>query len=607
MCGINLIINKTKNRVEVQSILAMNKAIIHRGRDFQQAIELKSNQQIWLGHTRLEIIDCNASSHQPFVSQDERYALIFNGEIYNYLQLKAKLQKEGVSFESEGDGEVLFQWLIHKGINTIQHLEGMFAFAFVDTYQEQIWLVRDQAGMKPLHYFENDNYLIASSEIQGIFASGLVSKELDVEQITPYLHYRFPTEIFFKGIKSLESGKVMECFQGQIKSIENYSQKPQHKQYTDDELLKLVEDKLQKSVEKHLQADVPIGLFLSGGVDSTLLLALLQEIGYPQMQTFSIIHDEKDTSFGTEDTHYTRLAVEQYGAKHTELHLAEDSYGLYLDFVSKINQPIGDGAFFLTYLLSQKAKEEVKVVWSGAGADEYFGGYNRHHAFNAYLNYFHGKPHLIHSFQKFSHLLPTGFSHPLRKQFQLMKKMTNRIHISPKQTFLNFTSLNIPFASFTKYTDEYFDLQEALEYDQKHYLVEDVLSLSDQASMMAGIEMRMPYLDTNLIHLLHTVSAKQLVQKPSKWILKKLLQERGGSVYTQRKKEGFGIPFGQWIRRDKRWLSILNNQHAVVYKYLNYSEVQKIITSHLNYRQDFTLELWSLLLLSYWLEYHFSN
>lgn len=607
MCGINFIINKKEKNLDKSHINWMNHAIFHRGPDYQHFLEIKEQQQLFFGHTRLEILDKTSASHQPFVSENERYFLVFNGEIYNFLALKKQLQHKGIVFKSEGDTEVLFNWLIYKGIEFIAQLEGMFAFVFYDKLKNKTWIVRDKSGMKPVFYYQNDDFFILSSESEGILKSKLVDEKLNENQIGHYLFYKFPSKgtTFFEGIQELENGNVLVLQDGKIQEKYKYYQTHSKIIIDDHELLEIVEKRLLESVDKHLQVDVPMGLFLSGGVDSTLLLALLQEKGYEKFPTFSISHQANEESFGTQDYIYTQKAAKQYNSNHQELLFDSSILSKYDDFLANINQPIGDGAFFLTHLLSEFASKSVKAVWSGAGADEYFAGYNRHQAFDLYLKYFSTHQNRLSLFQKMGEILPTGFNHPLRKHFRLFQKFALQVNKNPQQTFLNFTKLNFPTAilkkPFLEEMENSFQLDNALVYDQENFLIADVLNLSDQMTMQHGMEMRMPFLDTNLVNLMEKISSKQLLKHGKKWVLKELLKKRGGEIYANRKKEGFGVPFGEWIRKNQKFIEFLKDPQLKIYDFVDYKQIQLLVNNHLLHHQDYTMELWSLILLAKWL------
>jgi asparagine synthase (glutamine-hydrolysing) len=391
MCGINFILDK-KGVLDGKPIHQMNHATQHRGPDHSGFYNLlKDGKNLYFAASRLKIMDLSDNANQPFVSEDGNYILVFNGEIYNYHDIKNTLLHKGYTFKSSSDTEVLFHALIESGDRIIKKLNGMFALIFYDRNNDRLFFARDRAGMKPLFYYEDDLFLIASSEIKGILASGLVKKELDEQQIPHYLKFRVARKpsTFFKNIFELEEGRII-CKTGhntEIDDYDSYIQKdltPIH----DAQLIEKVEETIYEAFLRHTIADVPLGLFLSGGVDSTLLLALAQR-ERKSLPTFSIIHEENTRSYGTMDGLYSRLAVKKFGNSldHHEIIASPDILNEVDDLIGQMDQPIGDSAALLTWFLSRYAKNMVKTVLSGTGADEFFAGYNRHHAFYHYLKH----------------------------------------------------------------------------------------------------------------------------------------------------------------------------------------------------------------------------
>lgn len=633
MCGIHLILDK-KGGLDEQAIQGMLASMHHRGPDHHHFYRQKQdNLQLFIGHNRLKIIDLSDQANQPFISHDRRYILSFNGEIYNYTALRKKLF-DHYPFKTQSDTEVLLYWLIDHQIShprlpsqhlssAFQALEGMYSFIFYDTYYKTLILARDALGIKPLFYFESEDYLIASSEIKGILASGLVRKTLNESQIFPYLQYRFAQkpQTFFKNIFQIESPKIWQIpSTSAMKSqeIKHFVPQPDNsKPISQHKVLSSLKDTWFSSLRAQIRADVPFGIFLSGGVDSTLMLASLKELGYAAIPTFSVGYAH--SSFGTEDAHFARLAAKMYKAQHHEIEVGIEDISEIENIVQYLDQPIGDAAVWLTYHLSKFASSQVRVILSGAGADELFAGYNRHWAFHQYLKYrsfFSFLPIL----KKIPHF-PEGKSHPWRKYFRLFNRFVHQLDArSPSQTFLNFTKLD---------SDQLFSrgqleaggqnnwpalsdknslwLEAALKYDRHHFLSEDVLALSDQMSMQHSLEIRVPYLDPKMTSWIDQVNPEIILAQGQKWLLKSLLQKQGGAIFTQRKKEGFGMPFGQWFKNPKAqaWQAQLKNPQSLLWEFIDYSKVQRILNLHLNHHRDFSSEIWAILLLSWWLKHHF--
>jgi asparagine synthase (glutamine-hydrolysing) len=616
MCGINLIIDKA-NQLDSGPIEKMNQALYHRGPDNNSFEKLNFHgQRIHLGHTRLKIIDLCDSANQPFTSENGKYHLLFNGMIYNFYQLKNQLIDEGISFETRSDTEVLFHWLLKKGKGGLSDLDGMFALVFIDLELGEIIAARDQFGMKPLYFFNDENYLIISSEIKGIFASGLVEKRLNKSQIPYYLNFRYcaAPQTFFLDILSIMPGECLTIRNNFTSNNFNKINKMQARVLEDTELIKSVETTLVETLGNYMIADVPVGLFLSGGIDSTLLLSMIKENYNQPIPTFSIV--TKAASFGTKDGYYAEKAAKQYGTDHFAVPIGIELLDEFDDIIDNMDQPIGDSAYMLTHHLSKFTKDKVRVVLSGAGADEWFGGYNRLWAFRKYLKYYNllkGQNQVLKTTSKF---LPTGFNYPFRKKMQLAKKFIHAIDASPSATWQKMISFDLfPLVGHKHYWNDLsrdddfqsYHLGKAIEHDKKNYLVNDILALNDQFTMSNNIEMRMPYLSKSLNDLCQSITPETMLKNGQKWILKELLKQYGGQTYVNRLKEGFGIPFGQWLnhRESMHLVDFLNNENCYIFEFIDREVLQSYFYQHRKGWADNSLLLWSVITLAHWLEKEF--
>ncbi len=617
MCGINLVIDK-KHLLDETIIRKMNAATNHRGPDSSRFGKYDfSTNVIYIGNNRLKIIDTSDNANQPFISYDGRYCLSFNGEIYNYQELRKHLA-EKYTFLTSSDSEVLLYHLIEYGIEGIKELNGMFAFVFYDSKTGITLVARDRHGIKPIYYSDNTNFLLLSSEIKGILSAGLIKKEFNSKQIPHYLKYKYAQrpETFYKNILEVEPGYLLEIKEGfvQLKKwfqIETSAVEKQNASTVVHDVKKL----LFKAVESQLRSDVSNGIFLSGGIDSTLLLAITNEMGIKNIPSFSVINSSEDRNFGTNDYLYAEKAAKLYNSEHSQISIDSEILTHSEELFHQLDQPIGDSALLLTWLLSTHASKSIRVALSGAGADEWFAGYNRHWAYNKYLTTFYGNNFLIKSSSAISGLIPEGFSHPLRKQARLWNKFTSKITTDPIETYDNFRSQNFPadlFSSFTltnsseKYSNKKL-LDLALTKDRNEYLVSDILMLTDKMSMLKSLEVRVPYLDNNLTNYLSTTSSAFLLKNGQKWILKEILQSLGGKEFTSRKKEGFGMPVGKWIKekQSKYLLQHIENKNSSIYNYISFEIVNKMLSDHLLNKKDYTSELWSLIVLTNWLQNEF--
>jgi asparagine synthase (glutamine-hydrolysing) len=624
MCGLNFILDK-KNQLTAEAIGRMNVATRHRGPDFTTFKTHATEKQTWyFGHNRLTILDRSAAANQPFYSPDGRYLLIYNGEIYNYRQLRSGFQKQGYTFQTESDTEVLLALLISEGVAGLPKLNGMFAFAFFDTQTDTLLIARDRFGMKPLYYAETPQALLLSSEIKGILAADIIPKVLNESQLAHYLtfkHSRKP-QTFFRNILELEEG-TYGIYQNEKWQFGKYPSGFSAETPTvlsSEALVTETEKLLQNSLEAQLQADVPVGLFLSGGVDSTLLLALLNQAGHRNFPVFSVVNSEAERSFGSDDFYFAREAARQYGARHHVFELDHSILKDAIPLLESFDQPIADGAVLLTSFLSEQARPYIKVALSGAGADELFAGYNRHRAFFKYLHHQNllllARPFL----QTLAPMLPTGTANPWRRQFRLIRKLATKIQAKPELTFQHFAGMEPELRDLLLYRPDTFFAQNptdfpdktaalrwALDHDQHQYLISDILALTDQASMRHGLEVRAPYLDNALHHFTQTLTPEVLFRHGQKWLLKEVLRKHKGEKYLRRAKEGFGMPLGLWLKNvENAWLlEPLKNPGHILFQYLNFDRTQQLLHNHLQNRQDFSVEIWALLALAYWLQKHF--
>ncbi|HEY8401775.1 MAG TPA: asparagine synthase (glutamine-hydrolyzing) [Cytophagaceae bacterium] len=597
----------------------MNKALRHRGPDASGWKEVRRKEKsVYLGNTRLKIIDLSDKANQPLVYKD-RYYLSYNGEIYNYRELKQNLEAE-FSFQSNSDSEVLLYHLVKHGIEGLNDLNGMFGFAFYDAYEDCLLIARDRFGIKPVYYFYSDGELIISSELRGIFASGLVEKSLRPEAIEEYLTYKFTLKpnTFYQSVYELEEGKVLTLDNDQLKIFSYLSNPPVNEKvdWSRHLLVERTESLLKESLQRQLRSDVPAGLFLSGGVDSTLLLALGCELGF-NIPCFSICNSKEDKNFGTEDFLFAEKAATKYKAEFHPLPINESFLDSFPEFIQSIDQPVADGATMLTWGLSEHAGKHVKVILTGAGADELFAGYNRHYGFYQYLKYFHKSP--LGSFIKLAgDLLPTANTSSFSKPARLIKKFA-RMERDPALTYLNFASLNTGLFEVKHDKNRFFPVyiqnqkqllfRAGLQFDKSQYLISDILALTDGMAMQYSLETRVPFLDNDLDTFVSQIPAIKLIEHGQKWILKEILNKKGGNKeFTARKKEGFGMPLGKWWRtkQGRKILESLENKNNLIYTRISYKKLSNLLESHFNHKTDLSGELWALAVLTEWLEKEFN-
>jgi asparagine synthase (glutamine-hydrolysing) len=591
MCGLHCIVDFTC-QVSAESIQKMLQSTTHRGKDNTQYQTLQENKfQIFLGHNLLQINTNSPLAFQPFSDEKQSCWLIFNGEIYNFREIDKKFCFEN---KSKSDTETLWHYLqkVSENPSLWGELEGIFAFIFYDSQREILLTARDEWGVKPLYMYQDSQKWLFASEVQSFWASGLLTAQIRQEAITEYLLYKFalPPHTFFKQIHAHPTALCIHSLQSNQKTEIAYLLKKEGFQtnWNKNFILKRSEELLEQAIHNQVQGTYPPALLLSGGADSTLLLALAQKLGY-QLPAFSFCTNEKNF---TQDAFYIQKAQEIYEVKTEKICISDKDAELLSELVCQMDYPVADSAFLATFLLSRKAHEQgFRVLWSGAGADELFVGYHRHWAFYWYLM----MPKKWLNAQKIFDFLPKN---------RLQRKFFQNLDISTTQTFLNFASLDIFQPKKHHYFTEITNLQEALDWEMKYYLPADLLKINDFWGMRNTLEIRVPYLDKNLSDFARQIPAEIRLKYGKKWILKEILRKNKGKIFTTRSKEGLGIPFGNWLRKnEKKFLWAFAEQSPnPLFEFVSQERVKFLLYNHQNGKADYTSELFALYVLAEWLK-----
>ncbi|WP_215226575.1 asparagine synthase (glutamine-hydrolyzing) [Echinicola shivajiensis] len=591
MCGINLVLNFSTAGKE--AIKLMMESTRHRGPD--QSSWKSINPNLFIAGNRLKTVDLGDWANQP-VCIDDQYFFAWNGALYNSEELRNQLLQDGVSFESRSDSEVFLRWLIQKRERGIGDLEGMFAFTFVDKLKKQIIVARDEYGKKPLYYFHYRDQWMFSSEARAIASSGLINTAVDVDQYLPYYYSRhsFPDKSFYKSINQLAAGEIIKLdFSGEILDTFKLVTKPCKNEFSGKKEFKNL---LTEAVLRHFQADVPVGVLLSGGVDSSLLLhTWVEETGIP-LHTFTLTFEDNYLK-EYPDSKYAKNVAKKYNSAHHEILITPELVlENWEDYLASLDQPIGDSAGFISWMIAKEAKKYVKILVSGAGADELFSGYSRHTAFRYYLK----NKRVLLKMAKIGKVFPF-----LSRK---ASKMAYAIDEVEQITFLNFSSLQrIPkkdIGTFLKYFPKGLNpYKAALEWDRQYYLVNDILKIHDNALMSHGIEGRAPYLDKGLVELSLSLNEEEHLESGNKKWIKELLEDTGLKQLANRKKAGFGLPIREWLKlnknfRDKVFKEIRDfetkeGQHFPE-EMLNLARKPSL---HIN---DSFLQIWNLFVLAGW-------
>lgn len=610
MCGIAGIWSISADSESAASLMEeMTQRQVHRGPDTGGIIRCKN---VYLGHRRLSIIDLDSRSNQPIKDLSGNYFLIFNGEIYNYLELKTQLKSRyDISFTTTSDTEVLLYGLKHEGENFIQKLNGFFAFAFYDTLKNEILLARDRYGIKPLYYSDQKNHFLFASELKSVI-KGIEHVSIDQQSLFNYLQLSYipaPNTIV-KEVKKLEPGYLLSINSKGIKKRSYYKVDLPEK-YEQHIGVGAFREKLKDSVELRLRADVPVGTFLSGGLDSSVI-SLLASRKREKISAFSV--GFPDQPFYDESPDAKKIA-DQLQLNHHVLELTESDIdsqvGAILD---SFDEPFADSSAILVNLISKFAREHVKVVLSGDGADEIMGGYNKHRAMlhsldKNFINFF------LRSGSHALSLFPESRSKASLNQIRKLKRYAKGLK-------LPLTDRYEQWASFTEKQEvqkllredvkghdldisiDPEDFNSVLKADMKLVLANDMLHKVDLMSMRHSLEVRVPFLDHNLVDYLFTVPASEKLDKKSgKNIMRKAFEKDFPSAFFTKKKKGFEAPLVHWLAGPLKSLreELLNIDLLEKQNLFNPVEIKRLEKKSLSRNPgDSPHTIWALLVFQHW-------
>jgi asparagine synthase (glutamine-hydrolysing) len=587
MCGINIIINITNEPVK-ESLQAMQDVSRYRGPDDAGLfVHEKINWHIGVGVNRLQVIDKDEDSNQPMISTCGNFILAYNGEIYNYQELKNQLLSKGYKFKTHSDTEVALYWLEEYGAQGSSAFKGMFALVFVDLEKKQVVVTRDRHGIKPLFYYLADNKLIISSSINAIEESGLVNLTINNNAITDYLSYRhvMGNYTFYQEVHPCKPG-VVNVYDEKLSVINS-----DMKAHLPEEG-RSFNNILADTASLLFEAPTSPGLMLSGGIDSTLLLAILsQELGFRGINTYTL-----ETG---SDRKWAKKASVQYNSQHYEIPVSMDTLQRMDDFLENTDQPIADHGAFATWLVAEEAAKNTNVLLSGAGADELFGGYNRHRAYHYYLKY---KERVLTAKASTAKI---GIKNLFPRGVQQFLDGVNQDEVLTYHNFLQNYAIDKKAVSGRYWRREIsinYNMVKALEFDRKNYLVADVLAITDNATMQHGIETRVPYLYDDIVDYSSKIYIDEKMKQRGKGPLKDLLAAYGGEDYIRRKKQGFGLPVAGWLRNKKSlWLWEFLISDSPIFAYVPKHKIYELLRSHQQGKMDNNMQLWSILVLEKWL------
>ena len=576
MCGICGKLNVSGDElIERDLIQRMCKVIAHRGPDDEGVyLKKKGKYSLGLGHRRLSIIDLTSAGHQPMSNEDGSLWITYNGEIYNHLELRKELEEKGHRFRSNTDTEVILHLYEERGEDCLKYLNGMFAFAIWNERKEKLFLARDRLGIKPLLYKWDGKSLWFASEIKSILQDDKVMPEINYQALNDFFTFMYvpaPATIF-KGIQKLEPGYSLV-----LKNKEVYMDKfwdlgqSANGDYTEKEYCREIREKLSCSIERRLMSDVPLGVFLSGGIDSSSIVGLMSEVCNNTVRTFSI-------GFGKEKQYdelkFARIVAGKFNTTHSEYVVEPDAVEILPKLVWHFDEPFADSSAIPTYYVAQMAKENVTVALSGEGGDETFGGYPYRYFWDQIAERYRKVPYWVREkfLKKIASIIPLPKNSGLQNKVRQLKKFLSYAGMEQEKRYLHWFSIFTPElkeelykASVQKEIEDinsyniyqtHFDkvpeeelLQRMMYVDTKVLLPHDLLTKVDRTSMAHSLEVRVPFLDHELVEYAWNIpSSLKLKGKTTKYILKKMSSHFLPDEIPWRKKQGFEVPISSWFQ-----------------------------------------------------------
>ena len=622
MCGISGILQFNEAvSGQVESILNdMLLSIAHRGPDDHGVfISESANYKLGLGHRRLSIIDI-AGGKQPISNNDGSLQLVFNGEIYNYKELREELSSTGSIFSTNTDSEVILAAYERYGEKCVSKLRGMFAFAIWDKKEEKVFIARDRFGKKPLFYALLNNEIVFASEIKALLRHPGVTRELDYQAVWDYLLYRYVPgpRTFFQNVRKLPPASTMSVSMQGEHEIKQYYDLPDGRpidELTNDEHdnpVQVFMRLLDESVKIRMVSDVPFGAFLSGGIDSSAIVGLMSRHSDTPIKTFSVGFDESNYS----EFAYARTIADEFKTEHYEHTINANQLMDELPaLIGYRDAPISEPSDIPIYLLSVAARKEVKMVLTGEGSDEVLGGYPKH-VFERYARYYQMIPRPIREkgIEKSLQALPYKFRRAktaclnmgLEAYEERMPGWFGGLHPSQRDNLVGsrmLSKVDRNLSAITNAPKGGSPLRNILHFDQTSWLPDNLLERGDRMTMAASLESRMPFLDHKLAEYVSALPDKFRVKgRSTKWLLRQSMLDLLPAEILNRPKVGFRVPVNEWFQSSMKDYLIdhLLGESSTILSFLDKSEISKIIEEHISKKQNHEKVLWSLLNLELW-------
>jgi len=626
MCGICGKVALDSEQIDEDTVRKMVEALKHRGPDDggTHISESKGMGIAALGHRRLSVIDLSDSGHQPMSNEDGTIWITYNGEIYNFQELKSDLEKKGHVFKSHTDTEAIIHLYEELGVECIKQLRGMFAFAIWDQKRGRLVLSRDRMGQKPLNYVIGNNQIVFASEIASMLEDSSIRRSVNIASLHNYLTYGYvpAPETMFEGIKKLPPAHTLVWERGKV-TIERYWSLT----YTDklrlneEEYCRRIVELFGEATKIRMVSDVPLGAFLSGGIDSAAVVAMMSRFSDRPVKTYSIGFEEK--SF--DELKYARIIASFFSTEHKEYIVKPNTLDVLPELIERFGEPFADSSSIPAYYLSRMTRAGVTVALNGDAGDESFGGYDRYLA-SRLIGYYSRVPVLLREkiIAPLIHRLPES-----AKKKDLVRRIRRFIGVCalpPQRRYISWMSVIGEDLKQELYSTDFknrlgkvdsndyllgaYAFSEAKDFldatlfvDTMTYLPNDLLVKADITSMANSLEVRSPFLDHKLVEFAASIpSALKIKGLTSKYILKRAFKKMLPAVTLRRRKYGFGVPVGKWFRREMKDYAyeILLGAPADKRGYFNKVAVRNLLDQHVSGRKDRGHEIWTLLNLELW-------
>lgn len=605
MCGIAGIVTKRENKKEI--IEAMSKRIEHRGPDGEGYF---FDGDVALAHRRLSIIDLS-TGNQPMFNEDDTVVTVYNGEIYNYVELRDELVKAGHKFKTKSDTEVLIHGFEEWHTDLPKYLRGMFAFAIYDKKSKELFLARDNFGIKPLYYTVMDGTFMFASEIKAFLDTPDFKKELNEDILQAYLEFSFvPTnETFFKGVYRLDAGSSLLYKDGDIKIDKYFKLDFKDKEQTLAEAVESISEVMKDSVNRHLLSDVEVGSFLSSGIDSSYIVSLAKPA-----KTYTVGYDIDKY----DEISYAKDLTEKLGINNTSKVIKMDEYmEEFPKIMYYLDEPTSDPAAISLYFVAKLARRDVKVVLSGEGADEFFGGYNYYRE-EVDMKFYNKIPYFIrHFIGKIASLFPEGygFNFLVRRGEKLensyigvnrnfSEKMARKV-LSKEYNLRGIDVTKEIYKQFAGYSN----IHKMQAIDINYWLMKDILLKADRMTMASSLEGRVPFIDKEVFKVASGLSIDYKVTKENtKVALREAAKEVIPTEAYKKKKLGFPVPIREWMKTPEvsdKIRKMFNKEFTS--KFFKVDVINELLDEHISGKKDNYRKIWTIYSFLTWYEIFFVN